>query len=60
MPLFLRLTQMQELVYFARYLDDPDENIQAGLRYKITCIEHDLPYLGFFDRIYSAARPFTL
>jgi Ser/Thr protein kinase RdoA (MazF antagonist) len=60
LPLFLRLIQMQELVYSARYLDDPDEEIQAGLRYKTHCIEHDIPYLGFFDEVYSAARPFAL
>ena len=60
LPLFLRLVQMQELVHFTGNLDDPNENIQAGLRYKIHCIEHDLPYLGFFDRAYSAARPFAL
>lgn len=60
LPLFLRLIQMQELVYFARYIDDPDEDVQAGLRYQIHCIEHDIPYLGFFDEVYSAARPFAL
>jgi Ser/Thr protein kinase RdoA (MazF antagonist) len=48
MPLFLRLVQMQELVYYAQYLDKPDEKIQAGLRYKIRCIEEDIPYLVFF------------
>jgi len=60
MPLFLRLVQMQELRYFAQYLDKPDEEIQAGLRYKIRCIEEDIPYLGFFDRIYSSETPFAL
>ncbi len=60
LPLFLRLIQMQELVHYARYLDDPDENLQAGLRYKIYCIEHDLPYLGFLDKVYSPDRPFAL
>jgi Ser/Thr protein kinase RdoA (MazF antagonist) len=58
LPLFLRLVQMQELVHFAQYLDEPDEEIQAGLRYKITCIENDIPYLGFFDPIFSPDRPF--
>jgi Ser/Thr protein kinase RdoA (MazF antagonist) len=60
LPLFLRLVQMQELVYFSRYLDDPDEDIQAGLRYKIHCIENDIPYLGFFDSVYSPDSPFAL
>lgn len=58
LPLFLRLIQMQELMHFAQYLDEPDEEIQAGLRYKIHCIENDIPYLGFFDSIFSPERPF--
>lgn len=60
LPLFLRLVQMQELIHFAQYLDDPDEEIQAGLRYKIHCIENDIPYLGFFDSVFSPERPFAL
>jgi Ser/Thr protein kinase RdoA (MazF antagonist) len=60
LPLFLRLLQMQELMYFAQSLDNPDEENQAGLRYKIHCIENDIPYLGLFDPIYSPQRPFEL
>ena len=60
LPLFLRLVQMQELMHFAQYLDDPDEETQAGLRYKIHCIENDIPYLGFFDDVFSPERPFAL
>ena len=47
LPLFLRLIQMQELMHYAQYLDEPDEEMQAGLRYKIRCIEerHSLPGL---------------
>jgi len=47
-------------MHFAQYLDEPDEKIQAGLRYKIHCIENDIPYLGFFDSIFSPKRPFKL
>jgi Ser/Thr protein kinase RdoA (MazF antagonist) len=60
LPLFLRLIQMQELLHFAQYLDEPDEEIQAGLRYKIHCVENELPYLGFFDPVFSTERPFAL
>jgi Ser/Thr protein kinase RdoA (MazF antagonist) len=60
LPLFLRLVQMQELTYFAQYLDGPDEEIQGGLRYKIHCIENDIPYLGFFDSVFSPENPFSL
>lgn len=59
-PFFLRVVQMQELLYFLQYIDVPDEEIQAGLRYKIRCIEDGLPYLGFFDPIYSPTQPFSL
>jgi Ser/Thr protein kinase RdoA (MazF antagonist) len=60
LQLFLHLIQMQELQHFAQYLDEPDEEIQAGLRYKIQCIENDIPYLGFFDPIFSPESPFEL
>jgi Ser/Thr protein kinase RdoA (MazF antagonist) len=60
LPVFLRLIQMEELIHFAQYLDEPDEEIQAGLRYKICCIEQDIPYMGFFDDLYSPERPFEL
>jgi Ser/Thr protein kinase RdoA (MazF antagonist) len=60
LPLFLRLIQMQELIYYAQYLDVSDEKIQAGLRYKIHCIENDIPYLGFFDPVFNPQKPFQL
>jgi len=60
LPLFLRLIQMQELMHYAQYLDEPDDELQAGLRYKIHCIENDITYLGFFDSVFSPERPFEL
>ena len=60
LPLFLRLVQMQELTYYARYLDEPDDELQGGLRYKIRCIEDDIPYLGFFDPVFNPKQPFRL
>ena len=57
-PLFIRLIQVEEFLYYVQYLNDPDEEMQAHLRYLIKCIEDDLPYMGFFDRIYSPQRPF--
>jgi len=60
MPLFLRLIQMKELMYYAQYLDEPDEELQAELRYKIFCIEENIPYMGFFDSVFSPDKPFTL
>lgn len=60
LPLFLRLIQLQELTHYARYLDEPDETLQSELRYKIRCIEEDIPYLGFYDRIYNPEHPFSI
>jgi Ser/Thr protein kinase RdoA (MazF antagonist) len=59
-PLFLRLVQAEECLYFARYLDDPKSEHQPHLAYLVRCIEDELPYLGFFDPIYSPENPFTL
>jgi len=60
LPLFLRVIQMQELMHFAQYLDDPDEELQSELRYKIHCIDNDIPYMGFFDGVYNPEKPFTV
>ena len=60
LPLFLRVLHMQELVADLQVLDGPDEEIQAGLAYKIRCVEDGIPYLGFFDPIYNPKRPFSL
>lgn len=60
LPLFLRVIQMQELMHYAQYIDQPDEELQAALRYKIYCIENDIPYMGFFDEVYAPERPFAM
>lgn len=58
LPLFIRLIQMQELIHYAQHLDNPDEEIQSGLRYKIHCIENDIPYMGLFDAVFDPEKPF--
>lgn len=60
MPLFIKLIQVEEFLYFAQYIDDLDEEMQSQLNYKIKCIEEDIPYMGFFDSLYSPERPFAL
>jgi Ser/Thr protein kinase RdoA (MazF antagonist) len=60
LPLFIKLIQMEEFLHYAQYLDSSDEEIQAGLKYKVKCIEEEIPYMGFFDRIYSPETPFAL
>jgi Ser/Thr protein kinase RdoA (MazF antagonist) len=60
LPTFIRLVQVEEFLHFAQYLDEPDEELQARLRYKVKCIEEEIPYMGFFDSLYSPERPFSL
>jgi Ser/Thr protein kinase RdoA (MazF antagonist) len=59
LPLFIKLIQIEEFLHYAQYIDAPPEDILAGLNYKIRCIEEEIPYMGFFDRIYSPEKPFT-
>lgn len=60
MPLFIRLIQVEELLHYAQYLGDMDEDMQGEMNYKIRCIEEEIPYMGFFDGVYSPKTPFSL
>jgi Ser/Thr protein kinase RdoA (MazF antagonist) len=60
LPLFVKLIQIEEFLHYAQYLDEPDKEIQAGLKYKIKCIEEEIPFMGFFDSVYSPEKPFAL
>ena len=59
-PLFIKLIQVEELLHYMRYYKDQDQESLPHLRYLIRCVEEDLPYMGFFDSIYSPERPFAL
>jgi Ser/Thr protein kinase RdoA (MazF antagonist) len=62
LPLFLKVVEMESLLSRLEYrqanhlplLDDGE------VGYLIRCIEEDIPYLGFFDSIYSAEETFFL
>jgi Ser/Thr protein kinase RdoA (MazF antagonist) len=60
LPLFIKLIQAEEFLHYAQYIDDADDELQSELNYKITCIENEIPYMGFFDSIYSPEKPFSL
>jgi len=60
LSLFIKLIQVEEFLHYAQYLDEPDEELQGELNYKIKCIENGIPYMGFFDNIYSPEKPFSL
>ena len=59
-PLFIKLIQVEEFLHFVQYYHNPDAETQSHLRYLIKCIEEDIPYMGFFDPIYSPETPFLL
>lgn len=60
LPLFIELIQVEEFLHYTQYLDEADAELQSELAYKIRCIEEKIPYMGFFDAIYSPERPFSL
>jgi len=60
LPTFILLVQVEEFLHYLRYLEVPDQEIQTGLRYKIKCIQDEIPYMGFFDPIYDPSHPFKL
>lgn len=59
-PLFIKLIQIEELLHYLQYYEASDREIQSHLRYLIVCIEEDLPFMGFFDPIFSPESPFAL
>jgi Ser/Thr protein kinase RdoA (MazF antagonist) len=60
LPLFIKLVQVEEFLHYANRIDEPDEELQGEMNYKIACIENEVPFMGFFDDIYSPEKPFSL
>lgn len=60
LPTFIKLIQVEEFLHYAQYIDEPDDELQGELNYKIKCIENEIPYMGFFDDIFSPGKPFSL
>ena len=60
LPLFIKLIQIEEFLHYVQYIDEPDDELPANLNYKIKCIEDEIPYMGFFDSIYSSDKPFSI
>jgi Ser/Thr protein kinase RdoA (MazF antagonist) len=60
LPLFIKLIQVEKFLQAAQYLDESNAGLEGELNYKIHCIENGLPYMGFFDTIYSPEKPFSL
>ena len=41
-------------------LNGCDDEYDGAMAYQLKCIEDDIPFLGFFDSIYSHRHPFQL
>jgi Ser/Thr protein kinase RdoA (MazF antagonist) len=60
LPMFLWLLQVEEYLHFSQYMETDDPEVRGRLAYLSKCIEDEIPYLGFFDSIYSSEHPFVL
>lgn len=62
LPLFIQTTLMEYIVYeFEQIRSSGEQSGYDGqLAYSIKCLENDIPYWGFFHRIYSCRAPFEL
>ncbi len=62
LPFFLKLVEMEGFLNELHYMT----TVEGGIEYdeytafRIECITKDIPYLGFFDPLYSAENPFCL
>ncbi|MEK8128822.1 phosphotransferase [Paenibacillus filicis] len=61
LPLFIQATLMEHIVdEFECMRNNGDEpECDEELSYLIKCLEDDIPYMGFFDEIYSCEEPFA-
>lgn len=64
LPTFIKVIEMESLVERLAYWADHDlpipEEEHGTLAYLIHCIERDIPYLGFYDPVFSHEMPFEL
>ncbi|MNH46289.1 hypothetical protein D3C79_1090080 [compost metagenome] len=53
---------MEQIVDVFESMQNNEEEPKCDeeLSYIIKCLEDDIPYLGFFDEIYSCEEPFEL
>ncbi|MED0981457.1 phosphotransferase [Bacillus paramycoides] len=60
LPLFIKVNLLERIVdefeYMRRNGEDP--TCDEELSYCIKCLEDDIPYMGFFHKIYSCKEPF--
>lgn len=61
LPLFIQVVLMENIVSEFECMRNNGEALECDetLLYMITCMEEDIPYLGFFNNIYSCEEPFS-
>ncbi|MCL2064935.1 MAG: phosphotransferase [Candidatus Cloacimonetes bacterium] len=62
LELFIKVVEMEYLINIFQHLEANNGSLETNeeLNYRITCIENDIPYFGFFDNIYNPDNPFCL
>jgi len=60
LPLFIKANLMENIVDTFEVMQNNGEEAECDeeLSYLIKCLEDDIPYMGFFDEIYSCEEPF--
>jgi Ser/Thr protein kinase RdoA (MazF antagonist) len=60
LPLFIQASLMEGIVDAFEVMHNSGETPECdeALSYQIKCMEDDIPYMGFFDKIYSPQAPF--
>lgn len=60
LPLFIQANLMENIIDSIEYMQNNGEELACDeeLSYRIKCIEDDIPYMGFFHKIYSCEAPF--
>ncbi len=62
LPFFIKLVEMEGVIGEFQYMVINEGKIEYDkeMLYRIKCIEESIPYLGFFDKIYSSKAPFCI
>ncbi|WDV45195.1 phosphotransferase [Clostridiaceae bacterium M8S5] len=62
LPFFLKIIEMEWFIneFQSAITNDEDIEYDEELLFKVKCIEKDISYFGFFDKIYNHKNPFCL
>ena len=60
LELFLKIVEMKEFICLFQRAKENNQIVEydSKLKYRIECIENDIPYFGFFHEIYDPFTPF--